>query len=69
MKLAILGGAGRMGRMLIDCAKDMQIPVVAVTEIPGSAWIGQPATDGVVFQDTWPTNADAVIEILDARIQ
>lgn len=62
MKLAILGGAGRMGRMLIDCAKDMQIPVVAVTEIPGSAWIGQPATDGVVFQDTWPTNADAVID-------
>lgn len=62
MKLAILGGAGRMGRMLIDCAKEMQIPVVAVTEIPGSAWIGLPATDGVVFQDTWPTNADAVID-------
>ena len=62
MKLAILGGAGRMGRMLIDCAKEMQIPVVAVTEIPGSAWISQPATDGVVFQDTWPTNADAVID-------
>ena len=62
MKLAILGGAGRMGRMLIDCAKEMQIPVVAVTEISGSAWIGQPAAEGVVFQDTWPTNADAVID-------
>jgi 4-hydroxy-tetrahydrodipicolinate reductase len=62
MKLAILGGAGRMGRMLIDCAKEMGLPLIAVTEIPGSDWIGKPASGAVLFQDTWPADADAVID-------
>ena len=35
MKLAILGGAGRMGQMLLANAKDLGLDVVAVTEIPG----------------------------------
>ncbi len=62
MKLAILGGAGRMGQMLLACAKDAGIPVVAVTEAPGSPHIGQPAGDGLVYQDTWPEEADTVID-------
>ncbi len=63
MKLAILGGAGRMGRMLIDCAGEMGLQVVAVTEIPGSDVIGKPATaEGVCFQSAWPEQADAVID-------
>lgn len=62
MKLAILGGAGRMGQMLLTCAKDANAQVVAVTEIPGSQWIGQPAADGLTYQDTWPTDADTIID-------
>lgn len=62
MNVAILGGAGRMGRMLIDCAQEMGLNVVAVTEIPGSEWIGKPALDGVCFQAEWPTAAEAVID-------
>jgi 4-hydroxy-tetrahydrodipicolinate reductase len=62
MKLAILGGAGRMGRMLIDCAKEMGLPLIAVTEISGSEWIGKSATGAVLFQETWPADADAVID-------
>lgn len=62
MKLAILGGAGRMGQMLLACAKEMGISVVAVTEVPGSSWIGKSATDAVCYQDAWPTEANAVID-------
>lgn len=62
MKLAILGGAGRMGRMLIDCAKEMKLQVIAVTEAPGSECIGKPATGAIRFQETWPCDADAVID-------
>lgn len=62
MNVAILGGAGRMGKMLLDCAKEMGLNVVAVTEIPGSQWIGQPATETLTFQETWPTTADTIID-------
>ena len=62
MKLAILGGAGRMGQMLLANAKDLGLDVVAVTEIPGSAHIGQPAAPGLVYQADWPTNADTIID-------
>lgn len=62
MKLAILGGAGRMGQMLLANAKDLGLDVVAVTEIPDSAHIGQPAAPGLVYQADWPTNADTIID-------
>ena len=62
MKLAILGGAGRMGQMLLANAKDLGLDVVAVTEIPGSPLIGQPAAPGLVYQADWPTQADTVID-------
>lgn len=62
MKLAILGGAGRMGQMLLACAKTQEIEVVAVTEAPGSPHIGQPAAPGLCYQDAWPANADTVID-------
>lgn len=62
MKLAILGGAGRMGQMLLDNARALGLEVVAATEAPGSAFIGQPAANGLVYQDVWPTNADTVID-------
>lgn len=62
MKLAILGGAGRMGQMLLANAKDLGLDIVAVTEIPGSPLIGQPAAPGLVYQADWPTQADTVID-------
>lgn len=62
MKLAILGGAGRMGQMLLANAKDLGLDVVAVTEIPDSPLIGQPAAPGLVYQADWPTQADTVID-------
>ena len=62
MKLAILGGAGRMGQMLLANAKDLGLDVVAVTEIPDSPLIGQPAAPGLVYQAAWPTQADTVID-------
>ena len=62
MKLAILGGAGRMGQMLLDNARALGLEVVAVTEAPGSPHIGRPAADGLIYQDTWPTQADTVID-------
>ena len=62
MKLAILGGAGRMGQMLLANAKDLGLDVVAVTEIPDSPLIGQPAAPGLVYQADWPTNADTIID-------
>ncbi len=62
MNVAILGGAGRMGKMLLDCAKEMGLNVVAVTEAPGSQWIGQPATATLTYQESWPTNADTIID-------
>ena len=62
MKLAILGGAGRMGQMLLDNARALGLEVVAATEAPGSAFIGQLAANGLVYQDVWPTNADTVID-------
>ncbi len=62
MNVAILGGAGRMGQMLLACAKDMGLTVCAVTEIPGSPLIGQSAGNGLVYQAEWPTNADTIID-------
>lgn len=62
MKLAILGGAGRMGQMLLANANDLGLDVVAVTEIPDSPLIGQPAAPGLVYQADWPTQADTVID-------
>ncbi|MDO4527793.1 MAG: 4-hydroxy-tetrahydrodipicolinate reductase [bacterium] len=62
MKVAILGGAGRMGQMLLGCAKEMGLNVVAVTEVPGSQWIGKPATEMLTYQDTWPTDANVIID-------
>lgn len=61
MKLAILGGAGRMGQMLLACAKELGLDVVAVTEAPGSPLIGQ-AVGGLTYQSTWPEQADTVID-------
>lgn len=40
--LVVMGGSGRMGRMLcalIDASEDLRL--VAVTEAPGHAWVGQ----------------------------
>ncbi len=62
MKVAILGGAGRMGQMLLACAKEMGLTVTAVTEMPGSAWIGQSAGEGLTYQATWPTDAEVIID-------
>lgn len=62
MNVAILGGAGRMGQMLLGCAKEMGLEVVAVTEMPGSQWIGKPATETLTYQDTWPTTANVIID-------
>ncbi len=62
MNVAILGGAGRMGQMLLACAKEMGLKVCAVTEVPGSPLIGQPAGDGLVYQAEYPTTADTVID-------
>ena len=61
MKLAILGGAGRMGQMLLACAKELGLDVVAVTEAPESPLIGQPVGN-LVYQATWPEMADTVID-------
>ncbi len=62
MKVAILGGAGRMGQMLLACAKEMGLTVTEVTEVPGSTWIGTAAGDGLVYQETWPTMAEVIID-------
>ncbi len=62
MNVAILGGAGRMGQMLLACAKDMGLNVVAVTEVPGSPLIGQAAGNGLTYQAEWPTTADTIID-------
>lgn len=62
MKLAILGGAGRMGQHLLDCAKALGLNVVAVTEAPQNPLIGKPATSGLFYQSTWPTEADTIID-------
>ncbi len=62
MKVAILGGAGRMGQMLLACAKEMGLTVTEVTEMPGSKWIGTAAGEGLVYQETWPTQADVIID-------
>ena len=62
MKLAILGGAGRMGQMLLACAKEQGAEVVAVTEAPGSPHIGQTAAPGLVYREDWPAEADTVID-------
>lgn len=62
MKLAILGGAGRMGQHLLACAKTLGLNVVAVTEAPQNPLIGKPATSGLFYQSTWPVAADTVID-------
>ncbi|MEG2415009.1 MAG: 4-hydroxy-tetrahydrodipicolinate reductase [Kiritimatiellia bacterium] len=63
MKLAILGGAGRMGKMLLDCALEMKLNVVAVTEVPESPLIGQSAGKGLPdYSTVWPTEADTIID-------
>lgn len=62
MKLAILGAAGRMGQMLVACAKEMGHPVAAVTEAPNHPLIGKPLEGGLFYQATWPTEADTVID-------
>ncbi len=62
MKVAILGGAGRMGKMLIACAQELGVSVVAVTEAPGHALLGQEALPGVPYQAQWPEGADTVID-------
>ena len=62
MKVAILGGAGRMGRMLVDCANEAGLNVVAVTEIPGSPLIDTVATGSVLYQETWPVDANVIID-------
>ncbi len=62
MKVAILGGAGRMGQMLLACAKELELTVVAVTEMPGHPLIGQKAFGDLCYQDTWPTEAEAIID-------
>lgn len=62
MNVAILGGAGRMGRMLIDCAREQGLNIVAVTEVPGHPLIGTPACGDIRFTDVWPEEADAVID-------
>lgn len=61
MKLAILGGAGRMGQMLLTCADELGLDVVAVTEALGGAHIGQ-SVGNLVYQTAWPENADTVID-------
>lgn len=62
MKLAILGAAGRMGQMLVACAKEMGHPVVAITEAPNHPLIGKALEEGLVYQTDWPTEADTVID-------
>ncbi len=62
MNVAILGGAGRMGQMLIACAKEMHLNIVAVTEMPGHPLLGTPACEGVVYQEAWPENAEVIID-------
>ena len=62
MKLAILGGAGRMGQMLLGCAQELGLEVVATTERPDSPFIGQTAGNGLSYQADWPGAADTVID-------
>ena len=62
MKLAILGGAGRMGQMLLRNAKELGLNVVAVTEAPTHPLIGKPASAGLFYQSTWPKEADTIID-------
>ena len=69
--LAILGAAGRMGRMLIKCAAEIPgVRVTAAVEQPGHPALGQdtgtlaaiPALN-VPITDTWPNRATAAIII------
>jgi len=62
MKVAILGGAGRMGQMLLTCAEELGVRVVAVTEAPGSPLIGKPAFHDRFYQCTWPDEADTIVD-------
>lgn len=62
MKLAILGGAGRMGQMLLGCAQELGLEVVATTERPDSPFIGQATGNGLSYQADWPETADTVID-------
>ena len=70
--LAILGAAGRMGRMLVRCAAEIPgARVTAAIEQPGHAMLGQDAgtlaglpASGLLLTDAWPgrETAAAVVD-------
>jgi 4-hydroxy-tetrahydrodipicolinate reductase len=68
--IAILGAAGRMGQMLIRCAARLpELRVTGVCERAGHPALGQDAGQiagigalGVSLADTWPADADVVID-------
>ena len=70
MTIAILGAAGRMGQMLLRCSKRFpDLRVGGACEQAGHPALGQDAgtlagagTLGVPLADTWPTDAEAVID-------
>ena len=62
MKLAILGGAGRMGQMLLACAKEQAAEFVPFPGPPASPHTAQPAAPALVYREDWPAEADTVID-------
>ncbi len=60
-KIAILGAGGRMGQMLLDCADELKVSVVAITEVEGSPLLGQ-QSHGLTYTTQWPTEAEVVID-------
>lgn len=69
-QVAILGAAGRMGQMLIRCARGLPgLEVVAAVEQSGHAALGQDAgllagagKLGVPLVATWPTQAGVIVD-------
>lgn len=69
-QVAILGAAGRMGQMLIRCARGLPgLEVVAAVEQSGHAALGQDAgllagagKIGVPLVATWPTQAGVIVD-------
>lgn len=79
IKVAVTGGAGRMGRRLVaNIAEDKNLELVGATEFPGSAWIGLDAGEvagvgklGVAITDQLGDalkNADVMIDFSTGKV-
>ncbi len=63
VRLAVTGGAGRMGRRIIELAgEDEQLQVVAALEAPGNPMVGKQVADGLTVTDSLKADFDVLID-------